>query len=161
MTRRATRGARGVIRFARLALASGVFVFSARAAAPPASPAAREITAVLAAQTAAWNRGDLDGFMQAYAPTDALRFASGDSVTYGWQQTLARYKQRYPDKAAMGTLAFSDLVVTELAPDAALVFGRWQLTRDKDTPHGLFTLTLKKTVAGWRIIQDHTSSAAL
>jgi len=71
----------------------------------------------------------------------------------------------------MGTLAFTDLTVTEPAPDAALVFGHWQLTREKDTPHGLFTLTLKKTAAGlpasggakgdqgWRIIQDHTSSA--
>ncbi len=128
-------------------------------APPPDSPAAREITALLTNQAAAWNRGDIDGFMQGYAPIAGLRFASGDAVTYGWDQTLARYKQRYPDKTAMGTLAFTELIVTELAPDAALVFGRWRLTREKDAPHGLFTLTLKKTAAGWRIIQDHTSSA--
>jgi ketosteroid isomerase-like protein len=156
--------ARHVWRFARSACASGLLFFVARAAEPTPSVATREITALLTAQAAAWNRGDLDAFMQAYAQTDALRFASGGSVTYGWSQTLARYKQRYPDKAAMGTLAFTDLVVTELvvtelAPDAALVFGHWQLAREKDSPHGLFTLTLKKTAAGWRIIQDHTSSA--
>jgi ketosteroid isomerase-like protein len=131
----------------------------ARGAETAASPAAREITAVLATQAAAWNRGDIDGFMQGYAQSDDLRFASGGTVTYGWRTTLERYKQRYPDQAAMGTLEFSELVVTQLAPDAALVFGRWKLIREKDAPHGLFTLTLKKMPAGWRIIQDHTSSA--
>jgi ketosteroid isomerase-like protein len=141
-------------------LAAGALLFSLRAAEPaPGSSATSDITALLAAQAAAWNRGDLNGFMQAYAQTDDLRFASGDTVTYGWRPTLERYRQRYPDKAAMGTLAYSDLVVTGLAPDAALVFGHWQLTRAKDTPHGLFTLTLKKSAAGWRIIFDHTSSA--
>ena len=141
-----------------LALAGGSW--PARAAEPSApTSTARDLTALLTAQAVAWNGGDIDGFMQAYAPSADLRFASGDTVTYGWQQTLARYKQRYPDKAAMGTLAFTDLVITELAPDAALVFGRWQLTREKDKPHGLFTLTLKKSAAGWRIIHDHTSSA--
>jgi ketosteroid isomerase-like protein len=130
-----------------------------RAAESAASPASREISTLLAAQSAAWNRGDLEGFMAAYAQTDELRFASGGNVTYGWRATLERYRKNYPDKAAMGALSFSELVVTQLAPDAALAFGRWQLTREKDAPNGLFTLTLKKTPAGWRIIQDHTSSA--
>ncbi len=125
----------------------------------PLSPVAREISAILLAQADAWNRGDLQAFMATYVPTDELRFASGGTVTYGWKATQDRYRRSYPDKAAMGTLTFSDLVITELAADAALAFGRWKLTREKDTPNGLFTLTLKKTPAGWRIIQDHTSSA--
>jgi len=160
MIRLAVRRVRAPLRVASLLVAGVIFAAVARAAEAPASAAVRDITALLTAQSAAWNRGDIDGFMQGYAQTDTLRFASGGTVTYGWRATLEGYKKRYPDKAAMGTLAFSELVVTELAPDAALVFGRWQLTREKDTPHGLFTLTLKKTAAGWRIIQDHTSSAA-
>jgi len=60
----------------------------------------------------------------------------------------------------MGTLAFSELAVTELAPDAALVFGHWRLTRAKDAPHGLFTLLVRRTPAGWKIFADHTSVAA-
>jgi ketosteroid isomerase-like protein len=137
-----------------LAIACSAFVFAA-----DQSTALPEIPALLSAQAAAWNRGDIEGFMQAYTETADLRFASGGNVTFGWRPTLERYKQRYPDKAAMGTLDFTDLEITPLAPDAAVVFGRWKLTREKDTPHGLFTLTLKKTSAGWRIIQDHTSSA--
>ena len=133
-------------------------VFVAQAATPSHDPT-REITTLLAAQSAAWNRGDLEGFMQAYAPTDELRFASGASVTRGWRATLERYQQRYPDKSAMGTLSFLDLEITALGPDAAIAFGRWKLTREKDAPQGLFTLTLKKLPGGWRIVQDHTSSA--
>jgi len=130
-----------------------------------------DVRAVLAAQSAAWNRGDIDSFMAGYAPLAGLRFASGGNVTRGWQPTLERYHKSYPDKAAMGTLAFTDLEITMLAPDAAIVLGRWQLTREKDTPHGLFTLTFRKFPEGspasggakgdrgWRIIQDHTSVA--
>lgn len=142
-----------------LALASFVFVVARLAAAGDSGTPQREIAALLALQSAAWNRGDIDQFMQGYAPSDDLRFASGGTVTRGWRTTLERYKARYPDRAAMGRLEFTELEITVLAPDAALAFGRWKLTREKDAPNGLFTLTLRKTVDGWRIIQDHTSSA--
>ena len=117
------------------------------------------IKQVLADQAAAWNRGDLDAFMEGYVKTPELRFASGSTVTKGWQETLARYKKRYADRAAMGTLTFSDLDVTVLAPDAALVFGRWHLKNDQGEPNGLFTLLFRQTDAGWRIVADHTSAA--
>jgi ketosteroid isomerase-like protein len=122
------------------------------------SATSRKILELLTAQSAAWNRGDIDAFMQGYLQSDSLRFASGGTVTLGWRRTLEGYKRRYPDRAAMGTLTFSEIEITELAPDAAIAFGRWKLTREKDTPQGLFTLTLRKTADGWRIIQDHTSS---
>lgn len=140
-----------------IALAAGPAL---TAGTPAEAPDAAAIRQILQTQVEAWNRGDIDAFMQTYAQVETLRFASGGNVTYGWQPTLERYKQRYPDRAAMGTLAFSDLTVTELSPDAALVFGRWQLTRAHDTPHGLFTLLVRRTPAGWRIFADHTSSAS-
>ncbi len=143
--------------FLILALPTGLT--ASRAPSAP-SPVERELRVLLEKQAAAWNKGDIDGFMAGYAATNELRFASGGKVTYGWEATRAGYKKRYPDASAMGNLAFSDLVVTELGPDAALIFGRWQLTRAHDLPHGLFTLTVRKTAAGWRIIQDHTSSAS-
>lgn len=117
------------------------------------------IKQVIEDQSAAWNRGDIDAFMEGYAKTPELRFASGGTVTKGWQETLTRYKKRYSDRAAMGTLTFSDLDVKVLAPDAALAFGRWRLKNDKGEPNGLFTLLFRKTEAGWRIVADHTSAA--
>ena len=152
-------GSRGMAAYSwlRLVVLAGALLVSVARAADPL-PGRGEILAILQTQADAWNRGDIDAFMQTYAPIDDLRFASGGSVTYGWKPTLERYKQRYPNRAAMGTLAFSELTVTELSPDAALVFGRWQLTRATDAPHGLFTLLVRRTPAGWKIFADHTSS---
>jgi ketosteroid isomerase-like protein len=119
---------------------------------------AADIRGALAAQVAAWNRGDIPGFMETYWKSDELRFASGGTVTRGWRPALERYLKRYPDQAAMGTLAFTDLEVTVLAPDVAIVFGKWELTRAHDKPWGLFTLIWRKIGGAWVIVSDHTSS---
>jgi ketosteroid isomerase-like protein len=117
------------------------------------------VRAVLDRQAAAWNAGDLDGFMDGYWRSEKTRFASGGNVSLGWQTVLDRYRARYRDRAAMGTLHFTDVQVSPLARDTALAYGRWQLQRMHDAPWGLFTLILRKTADGWRIVHDHTSSA--
>jgi ketosteroid isomerase-like protein len=127
--------------------------------APGTDSPAAQITRLLEDQATAWNRGDIEGFMAGYEPSETLRFASGGDVTRGWKSTLERYRSRYPDTATMGRLSFTELEVTPLGSDAAVVFGQWRLVRGADSPHGLFTLTLRKGGQGWRIIQDHTSSA--
>ena len=53
-----------------------------------------EIRAVLDAQAAAWNRGDIAGYMDGYARSDATTFVSGDTVTHGWQTVLERYQKK-------------------------------------------------------------------
>jgi len=120
--------------------------------------AERAIQAVLEAQVRAWNKGNIEEFMQGYWRSDSLRFASGAAVKHGWNTTLDRYKKSYSTAAAMGRLAFSDVEITVFSADAALVFGRWSLQREGDRPNGLFTLTFRKTAEGWKIIHDHTSS---
>jgi ketosteroid isomerase-like protein len=109
------------------------------------------------AQVLAWNRGDIDGFMSGYWNSPNLVFVSGTSVTRGWQPTLDRYKKNYSSKEKMGTLAFSDLEITILGKDAAVVLGSWSLTRQNDHPRGKFTLIFRKFKEGWRIVHDHTS----
>jgi len=119
------------------------------------------IRALLDRGVAAWNRGDLDGFMATYWRSEELRFASGGNVHRGWQATLERYRSRYgTEPETMGRLAFEETEITPLAPDAAVVFGRYFLEREGVVSNGLFTLTVKRLDAGWRIIQDHTSAAA-
>ena len=73
-------------------------------------------------------------------------------------QLLTGSAERYPDRAAMGRLVFSDLDIRVLSDDAALAFGAWRLERDNDKPHGLFTLQRRRLEEGWRIVHDHTSS---
>jgi len=125
---------------------------------PKAEKAA--IRSVLDAQVKGWNSGDLTAYMQGYAQTDSLRFASGGNVRCGWQTTLDSYRRGYPDRSSMGTLTFSDVDIQLLSSDAALVFGRWRLEREHDAPGGLYTLIMRKTESGWRVVHDHTSSAA-
>ena len=118
------------------------------------------IRAVMEAQQAAWNRGDIDGFMDGYERSETTTFVSGDEITHGWQTVLDRYKQRYSSPEKMGTLSFSELDIQPIGPSYALADGRWQLNRAGDSPHGRFTLLLRETSSGWRIIHDTTTSAA-
>ena len=117
------------------------------------------IRAVLDAQRDAWNRGDIEGYMDGYDRSPETEFVGGDSISRGWQTVLDRYKKNYNSREKMGTLTFSEVEITLLSKDAALVLGRWRLKRASDEPHGTFTLLFRKTKAGWRIIHDHSSSA--
>lgn len=115
------------------------------------------IRKVLDEQTAAWNRGDIEAFMQGYWNSPQLMFVSGDTVTRGWQPTLERYRKSYDTREKMGTLGFSELEIMPTGKDSAVVFGRFTLERKNDKPTGLFTLTFRRFKEGWKIILDHTS----
>ena len=128
-------------------------------AGEPKNAIVPEIESVLRAQQDAWNRGDVDAFMNGYWKSDETVFVSGDEVTRGWQKVLARYKTKYSDRAKMGTLTFSDFEFTSLSDDSAVVLGSWKLKRANDEPHGQFTLIFRKFPDGWKIIHDHTSAA--
>src|ERR1041384_4485613 len=124
-----------------------------------AGDATSEIRAVIQAQQEAWNRGDIDGFMNGYWRSEKTVFVSGDEVTRGWQKVVDRYKAKYSDRAKMGTLTFSNLEITPLSDESAVALGSWQLKRATDEPHGRFTLIFRRLPDGWKIVHDHTSAA--
>jgi ketosteroid isomerase-like protein len=128
--------------------------------AMPVASRTADIRAVLRAQQDAWNRGDIDGFMKGYALSRSTTFVSEDTVRRGWEPVRDRYRKKYSDRAKMGMLTFSDLEITPLGSNGAVVLGRWRLKRAQDRPHGRFTLIFRKTADGWRIVHDHTSAAA-
>ena len=142
------------------AVAIAAAVLPGLAAESPAAAARR----VLADQRDAWNRADIDAFMKGYWHSEDIRFAGGDSVQYGWQATIARYRKSYPDATAMGKLDFDLVEVRALSPKVVYVFGKWHLTRADEpadkAPHGLFTLIVEKKGNGWFVTRDHTSAAA-
>lgn len=118
------------------------------------------IRAVLAAQEAAWNRADVAGFMEGYEKSAELTFSGTSGVTRGWQNVLDRYRKRYPGAEAMGKLQYSELEIRMVGSEAALVLGRFHLTRTEKAggdASGHFSLFFCKTPSGWRIIHDHTS----
>jgi beta-aspartyl-peptidase (threonine type) len=118
---------------------------------------ATDIRRVMDAQAAAWNAGDIEGYMRGYWNSPQLVFVSGDNVTKGWQPTLERYKKNYDSRAKMGTLSFTDVEIEVLSKDAAKVLGSWALAREADNPKGKFTLIFRRFKDGWKIVHDHTS----
>jgi uncharacterized protein (TIGR02246 family) len=116
------------------------------------------IRAVLSAQQLAWNRGDVDAFLEGYWHSPELTFSGSNGIARGLDAVLLRYKKSYPDRATMGQLTFSNLEFRFLGPDAALVLGRWHLKREKDEVGGVFTLVWQRFPDGWKIIHDHTST---
>ncbi len=121
-----------------------------------------DIRALLMRQQADWNKGDVRAFMTGYEASASTTFL-GAKLTRGYKQVLDNYIERYPTRDKMGTLAFSDLEVRMLGGEHASVLGRYHLRRDPAAggdASGRFTLIVKKTPVGWRILHDHTSAGA-
>ena len=159
MIARVSRG-----RAALIALVTGALVTCAHPPDPPA-PAAfsaaddAAVRAVLSAQQDAWNRGDLAGYMAGYLQSPDLVFTSGGRIRHGWDETFAKYRDRYgSDPSTMGKLDFEILGVQALGADGAIVLGRWRLTETPVAGGGVFSVALIRTPAGWKVVHDHTSS---
>ena len=131
--------------------------------APVSDPGAVQagVMALLEMQVDAWNDGSIRGFMDGYLRSDSLAFLSGGSLRRGWEESYYAYVRGYPDREAMGTLAFEGVEVRPLADDLALAFGRWRLAYADERPPagGLFSLLVRDVPGeGWRVVHDHTSS---
>jgi ketosteroid isomerase-like protein len=152
----------------RLLVAAVLSVAACSHPAPPAPPAPPHafidadklaITDVITKQAAAWNRGDLGGYMDGYAKIDTLVFTSGGKINRGWQTTYDRFKKRYgSDTSTMGKLSFADLEVTPIGADGAIALGTWSLESGDKSTGGVFTLVFERRAEGWKIVHDHTSS---
>ena len=140
-----------------LVLATGCATTAPQTAAQTGQ-ARQAILQVLQTQTAAWNRGDVAGFMQGYWQNDSLVFIGKSGLTYGWQRTLDNYRRSYPDAAAMGQLDFSNLRIQPLSPDAAQAIGRWHLARPAAGDlQGHFLLVFRRINGQWVVVADHSS----
>jgi uncharacterized protein (TIGR02246 family) len=118
------------------------------------------IRAMLKNSEAAWNRGDLAAFAADYEDSPDTTFIGKDITHGGVQAILARYRRGYPTPEAMGTLTFSEIDVRPLGKEYALANGKFALKRTQaggGDAAGRFTLVLRKTKAGWKIIHDHSS----
>ncbi len=149
----------------KIAAAILFFAFSACFLAAQQSADESAIRKVMDEQAAAWNRGDLAGFMAGYENSPLTTFV-GNTNTYGYQTILDHYKKSFATKEEMGALSFSQIEVRLLpasngAVEYAVLYGHFHLAR---TAHGLykqddgyFSLVWHKTKDGWKIIVDHTS----
>jgi uncharacterized protein (TIGR02246 family) len=119
-----------------------------------------EIRAILSASESAWNRGDLVTFASYYEDSPQTTFIGREVTRGGIRAILERYRKAYPTRDAMGTLTFSEIEVRPLAKGVALATGKYSLKRTAGgggDASGRFTLVVRKTGSGWRIIHDHSS----
>jgi peptidoglycan/xylan/chitin deacetylase (PgdA/CDA1 family) len=135
-----------------------------------AQSARSAVEALLKTQSDAWNRGDLETFTSVYA--EDASFLSPTGLTQGRRQVLERYRRRYPDQQAMGTLS---LEILEARPAQGVEFtmlgdarpsrvqglsvaARWRLAYpgqpDRKTAEGLTLLVLRPRGDSWEIVQD-------
>lgn len=117
----------------------------------------RQITNTIEQQRSAWNRGDIEGFMDAYWNNDSLMFIGKSGITYGWKQTLANYKRNYPDTVTMGRLDFKLIQFEKIKASCFLITGKWHLKRSIGDVGGHFTLLMRRVGKKWVIVKDHTS----
>ncbi len=115
------------------------------------------IRAVLDKQMKAWNEGSIEQYMQGYWNSDSLVFVGKSGPTYGYKETLERYKRSYSDTAKMGKLSFDILQVRQLSQEFYFVLGKWALKRTAGDVGGSFTLLLRKVKGAWVIVADHSS----
>ena len=115
-----------------------------------------EIQTILNRQKAAWNKGNIEGFMEDYWKSKDFTFQSGNKRLYGWDALLSRYKTSYSGEN-WGKLDFTDIEIKVLSDDIAYVLGRWKLLFKDSSKEGLFTIIFQKMAKGWKIIHDHSS----
>jgi len=156
----------GKLALVLLLLGAGLVPLSRAQGAKSAQGDEAAIRAVIAAQTEAWNRGDISGFMASYEDSPETTFVGASSVAKGFRPILERYKKGYASKEQMGTLTFSSLDV-RLLPSSkglteyAVVTGHFHLERatrgEATKDDGIFSLVWHKGPGGWKILLDHTA----
>lgn len=155
--------------FQRLLLvaSTALFAVSCAAAARPAPPggaagetASMAITRLLEDSAEAWNRGDLDGFLEPYLDSPEMTYVGGSGIVRGKEELREVYRRAYwTDEGPAQSLRFTDLEVRMLGSEHALVLGGYRLyeASGAEAGSGPFTLVLRRTAEGWRVVHDHSS----
>jgi uncharacterized protein (TIGR02246 family) len=113
---------------------------------------------IFEAGCAAWNRGDLDGYLRSYWDSDQTLWVSGGSLRRGREAIAAAYKSRFSNPLQMGKLTIADLEIEVLTSTDATAFGRWIPLMEGGPSRGFFTVRLKKVEGTWLFVSDHSSS---
>ncbi len=106
----------------------------------------------------AWNRGDIEGYLDGYLDSEETRMASGARVIRGKDAIAKGFRARYTTPAAMGTFEHSEMEMELLGEADALVFAHWRHTVERTVQKGVFTVHVRKIGDDWYVVSDHTSA---
>jgi uncharacterized protein (TIGR02246 family) len=116
------------------------------------------IRKVFEAGCAAWNCGDLDGYLASYWDSDKTIWISSGSLTRGKQEIVKACKARFSTREQMGELTLAELEIDVLTASDATAFGRWMLVVEDKMAEGFFTVQLRKIEGTWLFVCDHSST---
>lgn len=142
-------------------LASVAILLAIALSAPAAANPRSDRVAILhsiATMEAAWNRGDFRGYMAGFKYPDVV-FVSGGKFQDKWQGTLDHYVRDYgASPTARGVLHFYAMKIDILAPDSAMLVGRYRLLRGERHTEGVNTRLFRKVRGRWLISVNHVSA---
>ena len=118
-----------------------------------------EVVKIVLAQEAAWNKGDLDGFISHFKD-DPDTLAVLGARARGLATIRNAFHTIYPNRDSMGALDYSDVEARELGENFCLATGKYHVERSKKAggaADGTFTEVFQKTPSGWQIIFSETT----
>ena len=144
------------------AIATGACRFErvdANGAAAVEPDLATQVEALLDRQAAAWNSGDLEGFMSAYQRSPETTYIGFGGLIEGYDGIRARYAPDFAAGAARDSLRFEALQVREVDARVGVATARYVLERDgMVTSTGPFTLVLLNVEGAWLIVHDQSAA---
>ncbi|MEJ2320337.1 MAG: DUF4440 domain-containing protein [Gemmatimonadales bacterium] len=121
-----------------------------------------QVVRMLERSAEAWNRGNLDGFMDDYLRSPTTTYLGSSGRVAGWEAIRARYAPLFQAGALRDSLRFEKVVARPLGGDYAVATARYVLFREGAvTGSGPFTLVLWRTDQGWKIVHDQSASDPL
>lgn len=120
---------------------------------------------MLARSARAWNRGNLNAFMQDYLDSERTTYVGRSGVLRGRAAIRDAYARNYAAQfardAAAGrpdSLSFEGLLVDPLAPGVVYALAYYVLARgDSVVARGPTSLIMQRVDGRWQIVHDHSS----
>ena len=105
----------------------------------------------------AWNRHDLDGYLDTFWRSDSLILVVEGETVRGWDLLSKALHTGYPNPTEMGNVTLDRVQVQMLSSDLALALTWDTVSFPKKKEFGTSTIVMKKLPEGWRVAVMHTS----
>jgi uncharacterized protein (TIGR02246 family) len=116
----------------------------------------KAILAVMREEERTWNSGNIEAYVDLYAPSDSTRMIYSSGAVYGKDSILAFYKKYWP-KEKMGQLTLDGERLERLSNNYYYVSGYFHVRYpDGKSINGRFSGLMKKIKGRWYLYTDHS-----
>lgn len=133
-------------------------VFCTNTIASAQSKDVKNIIALMRTEEEVWNRGDIDAYVNLYAPGDSTRmiYFGGSGITRGKDSILAFYKKYWP-KEKMGHLTLQHDGIEKISNEYYYVSGFFNVSYPSGKEvKGRFSGLVKRIKGKWYLYTDHS-----